>query len=109
MFAIPGLPHPPASQKNREEFDPIAAKKFMINTTPNINMKTSNNKINTSHYFYKIPFVVGKLLLLMSLFTAIFIAFANALNIDSILWCSFSPSALIFKLHLAASLKDLKK
>src|SRR5690606_20689642 len=34
---------------------------------------------------------------------------ANALNIASILWCSLSPSALIFRLDLEASENDLKK
>ena len=60
-------------------------------------------------FIYRIPFVEGKLILFISLLTAIFIAFARALKIASILWCSFWPSALIFKLHLLASLNDLKK
>ena len=59
--------------------------------------------------FYNIPFDDGKNILLTSLFTAIFIAFAKALKIPSILWCSFTPSAFIFKLHFAPSVNDLNK
>ena len=60
--------------------------------------------------YYSNPLVLGKeFKLLISLLTANWIDLAKALKIDSILWCSFSPSALIFKLHLAPSEKDLKK
>ena len=59
--------------------------------------------------YYNIPLVDGKLIFVASLLIAIFSAFAKALKIDSILWCSFCPSTLIFKLHLEASLNDLKK
>ena len=59
--------------------------------------------------FYNIPFVLGKIIFSTSLFTAILMDFAKALKIASILWCSFVPSALIFKLHFAPSVKDLKK
>src|ERR1700743_2336527 len=58
---------------------------------------------------YNTPLVLGKTILFTSLFTAIFMAFAKALNIASILWCSFWPSAFMLRLHFAASLKDLKK
>src|SRR5690606_41864759 len=58
---------------------------------------------------YNSPFVLGNRMLSKSRLTAIFMHFANALKIASILWCSFSPSALTFKLHFAASEKDLKK
>ena len=58
---------------------------------------------------YKTPLVLGKASLLGLRFTAILIALAKALKMTSILWCSFSPLQLMFKLHLAPSLKDLKK
>ena len=58
---------------------------------------------------YNTPLVLGKLILFASLFTASLMALAKALNIDSILWCSFVPSTLMFKLHFDASLNDLKK
>src|SRR6185503_16068023 len=63
----------------------------------------------TCQCHYKIPFVEGKTILFTSLLTAILIALAKALKMASILWCSFSPSALILMLNFAESLKDLKK
>ena len=67
----------------------------------------STFRLSTSTY--NTPLVLGKTIFSASRFTAILIAFAKALNIASILWCSFSPSALMFRLHLDASLNDLKK
>jgi hypothetical protein len=59
--------------------------------------------------FYSIPLVEGKIIFSVSLFTATFIALANALKIASILWCSLVPSALMLILALAPSENDLKK
>jgi len=57
---------------------------------------------------YNMPLVDGRWLENGSRFTAILMAFANALKMASILWCSLSPLHEIFKLHFAASLNDLK-
>ena len=57
--------------------------------------------------FHKTPFVLGSES--PSRRTAILMAFANALKMASILWCSIVPSALIFRLHRALSENDLKK
>jgi hypothetical protein len=57
----------------------------------------------------RVPFVDGNSLFEESFFTAILMDLAKALKMASILWCSFCPSALIFRLHLAVSEKDLKK
>src|SRR6218665_3256973 len=60
--------------------------------------------------FYRTPFVLGKLSnSFKSRFTAIFIDLAKALKMASILWCSFCPSHLMFRLHLEVSENDLKK
>src|SRR5690606_7493486 len=58
---------------------------------------------------YNTPFVLGNCIFSASRRTAFFIDFAKALKIASILWCSLSPSALIFKFDFDASENDLKK
>jgi hypothetical protein len=77
----------------------------------NINYYTNlHTELGTAKAYYKTPLVLGKLsMALGSRFTAIFMAFAQALNIASILWCSLSPSTFMFRLHLAVSVKLLKK
>ncbi len=61
------------------------------------------------HLSYNKPLVLGNTIFSASRLIAILMALANALKIASILWCSLSPSALMFRLHFAASLNDLKK
>src|SRR5690606_10641769 len=56
--------------------------------------------------FYKTPFVLGRTIFSASRFTAILIAFAKALKMASILWCSLVPSALMLRLALAPSVND---
>src|SRR5690606_24765642 len=58
---------------------------------------------------HRLPLVDGNTISSASRFTAILMALAKALKMASILWCSFPPSALMFRLALAPSLKDLKK
>ncbi len=60
-------------------------------------------------FYYNIPLVVGSASCIGSFLTAIRIAFAKALKMASILWCSLSPLQKTLRLHLAASEKDLKK
>lgn len=56
-----------------------------------------------------IPFVVGNASCIGSFLTAMRMAFAKALKMASILWCSLSPLQKTLRLHLAASENDLKK
>lgn len=59
---------------------------------------------------YSTPLVLGRLSRsFRSRLTAILIALANALNMASILWCSFCPSHFTFRLHFEVSENDLKK
>ena len=60
-------------------------------------------------FYQSIPFVVGSASCIGSFFTAIRMAFAKALKMASILWCSLSPWQKTLRLHLAASENDLKK
>lgn len=59
--------------------------------------------------YQSIPLVVGSASCIGSFFTAIRMAFAKALKMASILWCSLSPWQKTLRLHLAASENDLKK
>jgi len=60
-------------------------------------------------FYQSIPFVVGSASCIGSFLTAIRMAFAKALKMASILWCSLSPWQKTLRLHLAASENDLKK
>jgi len=60
-------------------------------------------------FYYNIPLVVGSASCMGSFLTAMRMAFAKALKMASILWCSLSPLQKTLRLHLAASEYDLKK
>ena len=60
-------------------------------------------------FYYNIPLVVGSASCMGSFLTAMRMAFAKALKMASILWCSLSPLQKTLRLHLAASENDLKK
>src|SRR5690606_34278113 len=89
------------ARQNRSDIEPFQREQNRLDI--------SRVVINYGDFFHRTPLVLANVKSLTSLRIADFNARANALNIDSILWCSFSPRPSICKLMRASSEKDLKK